>query len=367
MLQSMEMPPQLISEPGSVFMEVKDRWRAIGLSTEPANRQLAEAAIQKIYRSARFDPPKKIVWCGSPVSQGLARSIVLDPELLKVAISSIWEHAGNSTKTNFRDSIRDSFLGSVRLFDSGAVKQELVAAVKARIRTVMTASIRANLKENLRASLSDSVWQDVWEAVWNGIWAPLWAGIEKGIKNSMESGKKVALDEAIRSSLKEHIGPAIKASVQDEPMEAAWGKIRNTIDCKIRVLAWDELWGPLQIGIWEKVAFTIGACIKQISPDSPAASGYGQHDAYWLAFYDYFRTQENLLEETDGVSGLRDLAGTAGWFLPHEHICWVCERPLDLSLDQDGALHAVEEPVVTYRDGWRLYGTHGSLRFSLNG
>ena len=52
--------------------EFVERWTQIGLSTEPADRPRAESAIRKMYVLAGLAPPRMIVWCGSPVSLGLA-------------------------------------------------------------------------------------------------------------------------------------------------------------------------------------------------------------------------------------------------------------------------------------------------------
>ena len=46
----------------------RDRWIAIGLSTEPADRERAERAIGQAYRAARLRPPEVIEWCGSPAA-----------------------------------------------------------------------------------------------------------------------------------------------------------------------------------------------------------------------------------------------------------------------------------------------------------
>ena len=64
------------------FAEFRDRWLKIGLSTEPADRPAAEAAIIESYRAAGLDAPQRIVWCGSPLSQGLTRAIILDKKMI---------------------------------------------------------------------------------------------------------------------------------------------------------------------------------------------------------------------------------------------------------------------------------------------
>ena len=158
--------------------ECRDKWIAIGLSTEPADRPRAEAAIVDMYRQGGLAPPRKIVWCGSPLSQGLTRVFILGDKL---------------------------------------------------------ASVRGSV----------------------------------------------------------------------------------------------------------------------------GASVYGQHDASWLAFYDYFSAQVWLRRQTERLSGLWEIAKSAGWALPHKHICWVSERRSLLSRDSRGHLHSLTGPSVMYPDGWKIYAVHG--------
>jgi len=59
------------------FAEFRERWTAIGLCTDPADRPRAEAAIVRMYAQASLAAPR-IVWCGSPLSQGLTRATVAE-------------------------------------------------------------------------------------------------------------------------------------------------------------------------------------------------------------------------------------------------------------------------------------------------
>jgi len=175
----------------------RDKWTAIGLSTEPANRIEAERAIVMAYAAAGKAAPR-IVWCDSPLWQGMTRAIILNLKDQKV-----------------RDSVRDS----------------------------------------------------VWASVWDSVWASVWA------------------------------------SVGD--------------------------------------------------------SGYGQHDANWLAFYDYFREVCGLSGQTKILEGLTLLAQHAGWFLPHEKICWVSERHSILHRDDQGRLHCEDGPALGYPDKFSIWAWHG--------
>jgi len=88
-------------------------------------------------------------------------------------------------------------------------------------------------------------------------------------------------------------------------------------------------------------------------------SGYGQHDANWLAFYEYFRIVCGLDRQTDAFIGHIRQSQSAGWYLPHANICWVSERHHLLLRDEQGRLHCASGPAVMYPDGWAIYAWHG--------
>ena len=178
----------LTQEQKDRFQEFIDKWTKIGLSCEPAKRKEAEFGIKTAYKIAGKNPPKKIVWCGSPLSQGLTRAIIF------------------------------------RLKDS-----------------------------------------------------------------EIKVGKK------------------LKASVRDS--------VRDSV--------------------------------------------YGQQEASWLAFYEYFKEICGLDSQTQKLSGIWQISKNAGWWLPHENLCWISERPNILHRDTQGRLHKDGDFALRYPDGWGIYAWHG--------
>ena len=207
--------------------EFIERWSQIGLSTDPADRPRAEAAIAKMYEVAGLTPPK-IVWCGSPMGNALTRAIVLD-------------------KT----------------------------------------SAGASVGASVRASVWDSVWDSVGDSV----------------------------GDSVRASVRASVWDSVGASVEDSVRASVWASVR--------------------------------------------ASVYGQHDANWLGFYDYFREVCGLTAETGKLIGLWELSKSAGWAIPHAAMCWVSERPTAVCRDERGRLHCTDGPALLYPDGWCIYSVHG--------
>lgn len=93
--------------------------------------------------------------------------------------------------------------------------------------------------------------------------------------------------------------------------------------------------------------------------DGIQSSCYGQHDANLLSFYDYFREVMGLVEGTAKMAGLWEVSKSAGWWIPHENVCWVSERHTLLKLNESGQLSCTDGPALSYPDGWSVYAIDG--------
>ena len=97
---------------------------------------------------------------------------------------------------------------------------------------------------------------------------------------------------------------------------------------------------------------------KEIDSDM-SSTVYGQHEAYWLAFYRFFRDEVGLVKETEPLLGLWELSESCGWILPFEGICFAAERPCTLKLDENNRLHCETGPACAFPDGYAIYAWHG--------
>ncbi|NJN23047.1 MAG: hypothetical protein HC812_20060 [Leptolyngbya sp. RL_3_1] len=53
---------ELTPEQEALLPVYRDKWMAIGLSTEPCDRSAAESAARAAYEVAGLEPPKQFVW-----------------------------------------------------------------------------------------------------------------------------------------------------------------------------------------------------------------------------------------------------------------------------------------------------------------
>lgn len=260
----MERIESFTKEQEAEYGQFVRRWTEIGLSTAPADRPRAEAAIRKVYEAAGLPHPQKIVWCGSPLSQGLARASILNNEIPN---SPTW-----------------------------LIPSTVGISVLAGITGSTGVDVGASLRDKIWGSIKISVKANVGACLWDHIWA---------------SGARAIINP-------------IAASI--------WDIARNAPD--------GEIWKSLRVSLGE--------------------TAYCQHDTGWLAFYHFFGEALNLPDQTkEQVAALFELSQSAGWFLPHQGICWVTERHNILARDDQGRLHSTSGPAVAYPDGWAVYAVHG--------
>lgn len=85
---------------------------------------------------------------------------------------------------------------------------------------------------------------------------------------------------------------------------------------------------------------------------------YGNHDASWLGFYEYFRDVCKL-EVCNQIDGLINLANHCGWLNMYEDLVVFQHRPVEINMDDQKRIHSDHGPAIQYRDGFAIYAWHG--------
>src|SRR5262245_28941137 len=82
--------------------EFRTKWFAIALSTDPADRLLAEEGVKQAYTAANLDPPVIFLWFKSPLEGYLA-----------AALCEVWAPHGLLPRTPRVAKVREKVWGSV--------------------------------------------------------------------------------------------------------------------------------------------------------------------------------------------------------------------------------------------------------------
>lgn len=85
---------------------------------------------------------------------------------------------------------------------------------------------------------------------------------------------------------------------------------------------------------------------------------YGQHDANWLGYYEYF-WKEVGIEECHLIEGLIGIAQNGGWWNAYETFALIQDRPIEIHRDEEGRLHREDGPALSYADGLQVWSIDG--------
>jgi len=78
----------------------------------------------------------------------------------------------------------------------------------------------------------------------------------------------------------------------------------------------------------------------------------------WLAFLDFF---SGFIIGVDRLGPIFSMAQACGWTWMTESMATMSNRPIRISLDDQGYLHSGTGKAIEYRDGWGLYMWHGQF------
>lgn len=96
--------------------------------------------------------------------------------------------------------------------------------------------------------------------------------------------------------------------------------------------------------------------VKELSTDAPNP-GYGNHDAAWLGFYDYFVNVVKL-DLGPRINLLINLAYHIHWYWPLDQAVVISNRPTELHMRNE-RLHRDLGPAVLYADGFGVWSLNG--------
>ena len=124
------------------------------------------------------------------------------------------------------------------------------------------------------------------------------------------------------------------------------------------ILKNDQVRAQVRAQVWAQVRAQVGDQVRAQVWDQVWAQIYGNHDAGWLSFYDFFSSVCDL-ECCLSLNPLCELAKHCGWWAPYENAAILQDRPSHIHLDDDGRLHHDSRMACEYSDGFGVWAIHG--------
>ncbi len=209
---------------------------------------------------------------------------------------------------------------------AGAIGAHLLTHVPkqisgAQVWDQVRAQVGAQVGDQVRDQVWDQVRAQVGAQVGDQVWDQVWA--------------------QVRDQVLDLVG--------DQVWDQVWAQVRDQVGDLVGDQVWDQVWAQVRDQVWDQVWDQVR--------DQVGRAGYGQHDASWLAFYDFFSNVCGL-EICNKLRGLNLLA-ECGWWWPFAGAVILTERPNTLLRDDRGRLHNTTGAAVGYPDGFALYAVHG--------
>jgi hypothetical protein len=156
---------------------------AQGLSTAPANRPAAEAAVIEMYQLIGKAAPQ-FLWVDSPMTANMAIWLFNDKDRASLG-ASLWASLGDSLWASLGDSLWDSLRASLRASLGDSLWDSLWASLGASLWASLGDSLWASLGDSLRASLGDSLGASLGDSLWDSLWASLGDSLWDSLRDSL--------------------------------------------------------------------------------------------------------------------------------------------------------------------------------------
>jgi len=181
----------------------------------------------------------------------------------------------------------------------------------------------------------------------------------------------ISTEKADKTKAEKAITEMYKKLGKKEPIYL-WGDSYFSVNIFIAIikkyisLEHDQLHGQLRGQLHGQLSDQLGGQLHGQLGDLRLEYNYtymwGQHDAYWIAFYKFCEEIGVKYKKEDSkMLGLwDDLSQSCGWWIPYDGICFISERH-EICKFEDSMLHCEDGPCVKFRDGWSVYAINGHL------
>ncbi len=146
------------------LIAIREEWLRIGLSTEPADRETAEAGVEQAYLSAGLEPPGAVIWLRSPLEGAAAAA------MLAGSRGQVLDQVLDQVRGEVRSEVADQVLDQVR----GEVGGEVLGEVRSEVRSEVADQVLDQVRGEVGGEVVIQVWRAVYgqhDADWLGFYS----------------------------------------------------------------------------------------------------------------------------------------------------------------------------------------------------
>jgi len=303
----------LIQEHWQELLDLREEFIPYCLTTKRADREKLEYSIACMYEFAGLQPPKQVTWLPSPLEAVIAtclNELMHDERLLSKGF-----HESNTFNKSITDTLPTEY-------------KELQSRLMLPISIISWSPLAVESMTRDQGPFRRIV--RVHPSVGEH---PMLSGIDY---NHLRGAIYQVLDLEIR-----HIGENFIATNETVPLTV--GENWTSMSGKER--------GDFFRTMWRMMAPTNARWLV-------ASSGH-EHSPIMDAFPAAILCALKLFGLDNSLPPLVEAVRAGGWWWPLKHICFACDNPTELHLDQNRRLHNEQGMAVCFEDGWGFWALDG--------
>lgn len=325
----MSLIRQLTAEQEVMIPVYLEKWRRIALSTQPINRQRAQAAVNSAYAAIGRRSPEVFFVSG--------------PNELKDTLG------------------QQSLLDLLQQSGAPLLQNPLLTELSEQVRSRLHVELLQTLTERLQTRSLEAWAFRLQMCLWEQLGELLGQQPEQ-LEPQSEQSRQVS--ERLLQQLWEQQQSEWRRQFQRQPVGQFLRQFEGTLQEWGRPLSqfvedtvWQPLWSQPLVQEWEQRLQSLLGVIGMVGTGVSAI----QHlvDGSHPVLLNFCIAVLNCPFDLEQWQALRSLVTECGPILMFEQACIVCDRPTRLSVDPERRLHAEGEPALAYADGYQVYSYHG--------
>ncbi len=294
-----------------------DKWLKIGLSIEPFNEKEIKKSVKKLYNLAGLKEPNFVIFVDCPYS------IIIASIIIKNIFYQLKNKVGNQVWNQVRNQVWNQAWNQVRDQVGDQVGDQVRDQVADQVGNQVWNQVRNQVGDQVRDQVADQVGDQVGNQVGDQIWNQVWNQVRDQVRDQV--GNQV--EDQVGNQVEDQVGNQVWNQVADQIWNQVWNQVSNQLSFKIK-----------------EEYKSINFC-------------FGQNDASWLSFYDFFSQECNLKKEIEKLNGLIKMCKT-GWFITYENVCIISRKPKEIHMENK-LLHNLNGPSILFNNGFSIYSFRG--------
>jgi hypothetical protein len=400
---------EITPEQASKFKEWAENWINIGLSTEEADFEKATQAALKAYELCNLNKPAVIIRVGSPLAATIAgayavlllKQLFFDKknitQMKSQVANQVQSHVASNVASQVERRVIDHVLGQVIDHVLGQVKSHVLGQVQSHVLD----QVKSHVKSNVERLVADHVASQVIDHVLGQVQGHVLDQVKSHVKSQVERlvADQVALHlvkSHVLGQVQSHVASNVADHVASHVVGHVLGQVQShlasNVASQVERLVADHVASHVVGQVQSHVASNVASQVERLVADHVASQvidhvlgqvqghvldqvksqvrekaqeGFNNYrgGSFWAGWCSYISYIRDILGWDDSTLEKfkieEDLAKSCGWVWWHENVLVISDRPNLISRDEEGRLHNIDGPAISYRDGWSIYSIHG--------